>query len=106
MERNKRILSREYSQEFDKLRQNRMITSFYKYGPISENYGNKLINCMANLEKRLEMYKKEGNIEYLIDVANFAMIEFMFPQHGDAHFNNESTSPGLMGMTYRDIENT
>ena len=99
------ILKSEYSEEFDKLRKSRMIVSYYKYGPISENYEKKLVNAIENLEKRLQLYKETGNTEYLCDVANFAMIEFMYPQHKDAHFNNISKSPGLGTITYKDIEN-
>lgn len=98
------ILDTEYSKEFDKLRENRMEVSFHKYGPIRENYGNKLVSAIKNLEKRLELYKQTGNTEYLCDVANFAMIEYMHPQHEKAHFNNLSESPGLGNMTYRDLE--
>ena len=78
---NEQILKTEYSEHFDQLRKNRKIVSFHKYGPVRENYGNKLVNAIQNLEKRLELYKKTGNTEYLCDVANFAMIEFMYPQH-------------------------
>lgn len=99
-----KILETEYSKEFDNLRKNRMIVSFYKYGPIKENYGHQLVNAIKNLEKRLELYKETGNTEYLADIANFAMIEYMYPQHPKAHFNPESESPGLGGKTYRDIE--
>jgi hypothetical protein len=104
MDSNK-ILQTEYSEHFDTLRKNRMEVSFHKYGPIKENYGNKLVSAIKNLEARLDLYHKTGNIEYLADVANFAMIEFMYPQHPEAHFNDLSESPGLGGMTYRDIEN-
>jgi hypothetical protein len=102
---NEKILKTEYSTNFDELRKNRMVVSYHKYGPLSENYGNKLVKAVNNLEKRLELYKQTGNTEYLLDVANFAMIEFMYPQHPKAHFDNLSESPGLGGMTYRDIEN-
>ena len=100
------ILRTEYSDEFNSLMKNRMIMSFYKYGPIKENYGNRLVKAIPNLEKRLNMYKETGNTEYLVDIANFAMIEYMYPQHPKAHFNPETEqySPGLGGMTYRDIE--
>lgn len=98
------VIGTEYSKEFDTLRKNRMITSFYKYGPIKENYGNKLVSAIKNLEKRLELYKETGNTEYLADIANFAMIEYMYPQHPKAHFDPESESPGLGDTTYKDIE--
>ncbi|MEN6312791.1 MAG: hypothetical protein ABFD25_00930 [Clostridiaceae bacterium] len=98
------ILQTEYSEHFDMLRKNRMVVSFHKYGPVKINYGEKLVSAINNLEKRLELYKQTGNTEYLCDIANFAMIEFMHPQHPDAHFNDMSESPGLGGMTYREIE--
>lgn len=101
---NEEILKSEYSEYFDQLRKNRMVVSFHKYGPINVNYGERLISAIDNLEKRLQLYKETGNTEYLADVANFAMIEFMYPQHEKAHFNNESFSPGLGNKTYRDIE--
>ena len=84
---NKQILKTEYSEHFDSLRKNRMIVSYHKYGPLMTNYGEcMLIDAIASLEKRLQMYKKTGNTEFLCDIANFAMIEFMSPQHADAHF--------------------
>lgn len=98
------ILQTEYSEHFDALRKNRMIISFHKYGPVKENYGERLVSAISNLEERLKLYKETGNTEYLCDIANFAMIEFMYPQHPDAHFNDRSESPGLGSMTYRDIE--
>ena len=99
------ILKTEYCDNFDELRKNRMVVSFHKYGPVNMNYGQRLVSAIDNLEKRLELYKETGNIEYLCDVANFAMIEFMYPQHPNRHFNDRSESPGLGGMTYREIEN-
>ena len=98
------ILKTEYSMKFDQLRKNRMIVSYHKYGPLRENYGNRLVSAIDNLEKRLQLYKETGNIEYLTDVANFAMIEFMHPQHQKSHYNDLSESPGLGSVTYRDIE--
>lgn len=101
-----RILSKEYSNKFDELRKNRMVVSYHKYGPVKENYGSRLISALNNMEKRIEMYKNTGNTEYLSDIANFAMIEYMYPQHKEAHFNDLSESPGLLGVTYRDLENS
>jgi len=98
------LLESEYSKRFDYLRKNRMLVSFEKYGPVKENYETKLISAIDNLQKRIELYKETGNTEYLADVANFAMIEFMYPQHKKAHFDDLSFSPGLGNMTYRDIE--
>lgn len=74
------ILDTEYSERFDKLRKNAMETSYHKYGPLKANYEKyKCLDALANLETRLNEYKKTGNTEFLVDVANFAMIEFMYP---------------------------
>lgn len=97
------ILDTEYSTYFDKLRQNRMEVSYFKYGPITENAGNKLVKIIESLELRLEKYKQTGNTEFLADIANFAMIEYVYPQHSKAHFDDLSESPGVVGMTYREL---
>ena len=41
----------EYSDEFDRLRQNRVAVSFYKYGPAKINFGDKLVDAMKCAEK-------------------------------------------------------
>jgi hypothetical protein len=101
-----RVLQTEFSGEFVKGMQDRMVMSYYKYGPVKVNYEQKLINNMESLEKRLQKYKDTGNTEYLIDVANFAMIEFMYPQHKGAFYKatDSSESPGVVGMSIKEIE--
>lgn len=101
-----KVLSTECNQEFIKLMNNRMVVSFYKYGPIKENYGNKLANPLKDLEKRLKLYNETGNTEWLVDAANDLRIEFEYPQHKDAHFKatDSKESPGLSGMSIREIE--
>lgn len=99
------ILQTEYSKEFDSLRKNRMATSYFKYGPIRTNYGECLINSIENLEIRLKKYKETGNKEFLVDVANFAMIEFMYPKHDNSYFDSECHGTRLKGMTVNDIKN-
>lgn len=81
------IIKQEYSERFDTIRKNMMIMSYYKYGALSENYKTeKTINAIGSLEKRLQRYKETGNTEFLADIANFAMIEFMYPQHEKAYY--------------------
>lgn len=83
---NEEILKTEYSLDFDTKRKNRMMFSFHKYGPIAVNYKQNYIEAIKSLEKRLDMYKQTGNTEFLLDIANFAMIEYMYPQQPYAHF--------------------
>ena len=88
----KDILKTEYSKRFDDIRKKAMVMSFYKYGPMKDNYSNfKCMDALGNIEKRLEKYKETGNTEFLADVANFAMIEFMYPSIEGARYTPTDT---------------
>ena len=99
------ILETEYSEDFDKKRKDAMVTSFYKYGMAKLNYPHN-VNAIETLEKRLNQYKITGNAEWLVDVANMAMIEFMLPRHKKAHYRptDSSENPGLAGMSIEEIK--
>jgi hypothetical protein len=76
----------EYSDKFDDLRKNAVRVSFYKYGPAKKNFGEGRVDAIKSLRKKLLAYEKTGNMEYLADIANYAMFEYMFPIHPLAHF--------------------
>lgn len=90
----------EYSLYFFQYMLNRMGVSFHKYGSVAEGFPSK-INAIASMEQRIEKYKETGNSEWLVDAANFAMIEFMHPQHPNAHFEgtDSAASPGRITAT-------
>ena len=94
----KEILGTEFSEDFVQKMKNRMVVSFCKYGSIAEGYP-KNVNAIESLKVRLEKYEETGNTEFLCDVANFAMIEFMLPRHEKAHFKptDSNESPGRVG---------
>ena len=98
--------SKEYSETFDTLRKNRIKNSFYKYGSAAKNYGNGYVQAIPTLERCLEKYKETGNTEYLCDLANYAMFEFMYPQHPKAHFRatKSEESAGIVGLSVREAE--
>lgn len=91
------IRHKDVSKKFLQGMANRMGVSHHKYGPAEDSYPHK-VNAIECLKQRLDMYLQDGNTEHLIDVANFAMIEFMYPSHVDAHFEPQDshTSPGLV----------
>lgn len=93
------ILRTEFSEDFVKGMKNRMALSLYKYGPVKINVENHLTKVIPSLELRLAKYKETGNTEYLMDVANLAMMEYMYPQHPQGHFKatDSTESPGLIG---------
>lgn len=63
----------------------RMAMSFFKYGAVQDAFPSK-IDAVETLKLCLIKYERTGNSEYLMDVANYAMIEFMHPRHKDAHY--------------------
>lgn len=90
-----KILQTEFSPKFVEHMQKAMLVSFHKYGPLAKAYPEK-VDAIGSLMVRLRKYADTGNTEYLVDVANFAMIEFMLPRHPTAHFKAEdaAASPG------------
>lgn len=85
----------EYSLPFLQGMVDRMIVSFCKYGKVADAYPER-VDALASLQTRLKRYEETGNTEWLMDVANFAMIEFMHPRHPGAHFKSTDSheSPG------------
>lgn len=98
------ILRRDFSDDFTQKMKNRIVVSHYKYGWIQDSYP-EIADAIASLEERLELYKKTGNLEHLVDVSNFAMIEYMHPRHPNAHFEatDSDKSPGLVGGSYKQM---
>lgn len=91
-------IEREYSEEFDKLRKSRVYVSYYKYGAAKKNFGEGRVDAIGSLELCLEKFKKTGNTEYLIDVANYAMFRYMFPLPGEYYKATDSSeSAGTVG---------
>lgn len=88
----------DYSEEFDKLRRNRVELSSIKYGPARKNFGEGRVDAIGCLELCLEKFKKTGNTEYLCDVANYAMFRYMYPMPGEYfRATDSSESAGTVG---------
>lgn len=99
-------LYRDTSRRFHDLMDAAMLVSGHKYGAVADAYPEKVhavglkAKEEASLEKRLRLYRETGNVEYLVDIANFAMIEFTHPRHPKAHYTptDASGSPGRVGI--------
>lgn len=92
------ILKREYSTEFDKLRQNRVEVSFHKYGPARDNFAGGRVDAIKTAELCIDAFKKDGNTEHLVDAANYLMFRYMYPYPGE-YFKatGSSESVGTVG---------
>lgn len=110
----------ETSRRFHDLMDAAMMVSFHKYGAVADAYPER-VNAIDSLHLRLKLYfegkrnpdygepgepefrVKPGNVEYLVDVANFAMIEFMHPAHSAAYYK-ATDADGSPGRVARNTE--
>ena len=95
----------EYSEEFDKLRKNRVEVSYHKYGSAKDNFGQHLVNAIESHDLCIKKYQETGNTEYLLDAANYLMFEYMYPNRRDAYFKatSSSESAGIRGFCIKDL---
>lgn len=99
------ILQRDFSEAFVKKMKNAIEMSYYKYGFSSKTYP-VLAQAHKCIQERLDLYEKTHNKEYLVDIANFAMLEFMHPAFEDARYTPQDSdkSPGLAGgISYKEL---
>ncbi len=68
----------------------RLMSRLDKHGPLNKNYPVK-VDALDSAIKRIEAYVATGNTVYLVDLANFAYIEYEYPSHPNAHY--EATDP-------------
>jgi hypothetical protein len=61
---------------------NRLMVGEWRYGSPQRRQ-----RYMSRLEKEFEAYKRSGNSEHLINIANYAWLELIQPEHPQAHFN-------------------
>lgn len=87
----------EWSPEFVQGMADRMSVSFFKYGAIQDAFPGK-IDATENVRLRIEKYRETKNLEFLIDAANYCLIEFMCPSERDAFFKDTDSdeSPGVV----------
>lgn len=73
---------------------NRMAVSEQKYGKVSRYPARQ--QALPNIAKRIALYQETGNTEWLLDAANYCLIEAMQPSHPQAHFRatDSDESPG------------
>ena len=100
------ILETEYSKSFDKLRQDMMAMSFYKYGHVKENAESGVTDFVKSLDIRYEKFKRTKNTEFLADIANLCMMIFMYPDLCGCHYKptDSKESPGISGTSIQQIK--
>lgn len=99
------ILKTEYSDAFDQKRKQLVVQSYYKYGKARRNFATGNVDAIGSLKKCLEKFEETGNTEYLLDVANYAMFRYMYPQKGEYFKHTDSDgSAGIVGISEKELE--
>jgi hypothetical protein len=75
---------------------NRLLMGSFRYALLGDK-NKPRYDRLANIEKRISVYKETGNDELLVDIANIALCEFVEGEHPKKHFyaeddKNHSTS--------------
>lgn len=86
----------EFDPEFVVRMMSAMMVSFHKYGRVADAYPLKF-SAADDVRARMSKYRQTGNKHFLVDAANFAMIEAMHPGRKDGAEwagNDAADSPG------------
>ncbi len=78
----------EWSPEFERLMRNRMIVGSYRYGRIGAE-GKPQYSRVDSIIVRADLYRRTGNVDLLVDVANLALLEFVEGRHPTRHMEAE-----------------
>ncbi len=85
-------LPKEYSDRFDKLRQNRVEVSFYKYGTAADNFGMKLVDALEShdmcIKKNIKKLETQNifAMQQIISCLNLCIRRFRM------HFSKQQTA--------------
>lgn len=76
----------QWSDLFEKYMRNRLMMGGLRYGVFGQK-GKPKYNSIESIKRRIEQYEKTGNTEFLVDVANLCMVEFVEGVHPNKHFH-------------------
>jgi hypothetical protein len=83
----KKLELTEWSPEFERLMRNRLLMGALRYGVLEEKRKRtKPWDLMGAVEKKIALYHETGNTEYLVDIANYCLLEFVCGKRPDKHF--------------------
>jgi hypothetical protein len=81
----------EWSTKFEQLMRNRLIMGAIRYGVMGHGSipkGKPKYDRVASIKKRLQFYEDTGNAEWLVDIANMALLMFEERPHPNFHFDS------------------
>lgn len=85
IEAQKRLIEA-FTQKFFSLCKNRLLMARFRYGAWDEEYFSRPHDHAKALDRLARKYTKSRNTELLVDMVNYAWLEFFFGTHPDKHF--------------------
>ena len=76
----------EWDLEFERLMRNRLVVGSFRYGLMRRE--KPLFDRVDSIIKRANKYRETGNMEFLVDIANLCLLEFVEGKHPNKHFHS------------------
>jgi len=78
----------EWSPRFEALMRNRLLMGALRYGTLEQKRHRKApYDLMGAIKEKLRLHDETGNDEYLVDIANYCLLEFEIGHHPNKHFH-------------------
>ena len=78
----------EWNPTFERMMRNRLIMGAFRYGLFRDKLAGKHgWDLVGYLKRKVADYEATGNLEFLVDAANMALLEFTAPTHPNAHIS-------------------
>lgn len=79
------LMQTEWNAEFENLMRNRLLMGALRYGLMKDPEKAKY-NYLEAMEDKIKQYRITGNDELLVDIGNYALLEFTLGRHPNKHF--------------------
>lgn len=78
----------QWSPEFEQYMRNRLIMGALRYGLLLDKKKKRnKYDLLGAIKSKVQKYVETGNKEYLVDIANYCLLEFECNDHPKAHFH-------------------
>ena len=75
---------------FEELAHNKLLQGFYRYEDPSDPFKpHTFYDYIQAMKNKIKRYEETHNLELLLDISNYAKLEFRKPKYADAYFENE-----------------
>lgn len=81
-------INNEWSSKFESLCRNLLVIGGFRYGQLG-HWSKPQWDRMSDIEKRVQLYRSTGNVVYLADISNMAMLEYEEGNHPKRHVDYE-----------------